>query len=234
MAKQGEADFSCGSCKIKRPQKICASKEGRGPAGCPTLSREDVLAEARKEFEKPEIHEFARQASIQEAECYANRRPGPYVMQPTKTRIVELCEFAKKMGYNRLGLAFCGGLATEGGIVEEILKSHGFEVVSVMCKAGRTSKDLLGLKESEKIHMGTDEPMCNPVFQAKLMNHEKTDFNVLLGLCIGHDSLFFKYAQAPTTVLAVKDRVTGHNPLAAVYLSNSYYRRIRDPEFASR
>jgi uncharacterized metal-binding protein len=38
---------------------------------------------------------------------------------------------------------------------------------------------------------------------------------------------FFKYAQAPTTVLAVKDRVTGHNPLAAVYLSDSYYQRIK-------
>ena len=58
--------------------------------------------------------------------------------------------------------------------------------------------------------------MCNPIYQAKLLNHEKTDFNILLGLCVGHDSLFFKFAEAPTTVLAVKDRVTGHNPLAAI------------------
>ena len=43
----------------------------------------------------------------------------------------------------------------------------------------------------------------------------------------GHDSLFFKYSTAPVTVLAVKDRVTGHNPLAAIYLSESYYRKIR-------
>ena len=69
--------------------------------------------------------------------------------------------------------------------------------------------------------------MCNPIFQAKLLNREKTQFNVLLGLCVGHDSLFFKYAEAPTTVLAVKDRVTGHNPLAAIYLSDSYYRKIK-------
>lgn len=36
-------------------------------------------------------------------------------------------------------------------------------------------------------------------------------------------------ATAPTTVLAVKDRVTGHNPLAAVYCSNAYYRRLKRP-----
>jgi uncharacterized metal-binding protein len=69
--------------------------------------------------------------------------------------------------------------------------------------------------------------MCNPVYQAKLLNDEKVDLNVLLGLCVGHDSLFFKYGEAPTTVLAVKDRVTGHNPLAAIYLADSYYKRIR-------
>jgi uncharacterized metal-binding protein len=55
------------------------------------------------------------------------------------------------------------------------------------------------------------------------------DFNILLGLCVGHDSLFFKFADAPTTVLAVKDRVTGHNPLAAIYLSGSYYQKLKHP-----
>jgi uncharacterized metal-binding protein len=148
-------------------------------------------------------------------------------MQPTKTRIVEICEFAEKMRYRRLGLAFCLGLAKEAVIVEEIFKDRGFEVVSVLCKAGRTSKDRIGITDEDKIYRGTDEAMCNPIYQAKLLNHEKTELNILLGLCVGHDSIFFKYAQAPTTVLAVKDRVTGHNPLAAVYLSDSYYQRIK-------
>jgi len=112
-------------------------------------------------------------------------------------------------------------------MVEEIFKDRGFEVVSVLCKAGRTSKDRIGITDEDKIRRGTDESMCNPIYQAKLLNHEKTELNILLGLCVGHDSIFFKYAQAPTTVLAVKDRVTGHNPLAAVYLSDSYYQRIK-------
>ena len=44
---------------------------------------------------------------------------------------------------------------------------------------------------------------------------------------MGHESLFIKHAEAPTTTLAVKDRVTGRNPLAAIYLSGSYYRKIK-------
>ena len=130
------------------------------------------------------------------------------------------------MGYKKLGLAFCIGLSKEAAIVKEILAHKGFEVVSVMCKVGRVLKDKIGVKNEEKIMPGIDEAMCNPVLQAKVLNDEKTDFNVLLGLCVGHDSLFFKHADAHTTVLAVKDRVTGHNPLAAIYLSHSYYMKI--------
>jgi len=182
--------------------------------------------EANKEYEGSEVREFARQASIQEAEGYANRHQRPYIKQPNKTRMEEIYEFAKKMGYKRLGLAFCLGLVKEASTVQKILEVHGFEVVSVLCKSGRTPKENIGIKDEEKINQGTDEAMCNPIYQAKLLNHEKTEFNILLGLCVGHDSLFFKYAQAPTTVLAVKDRVTGHNPLAAIYQAEFYYRKM--------
>jgi uncharacterized metal-binding protein len=151
------------------------------------------------------------------------------VLQPSKTRFVEICEFAEKMNYKRLGLAFCGGLAKEAAIVGDLLLNRGFEVISVVCKAGRSPKELLGLGKEETVFHDEKESMCNPVFQAKLLNHEKTDFNILLGLCVGHDSLFFKYSDASVTVLAVKDRVTGHNPLAAIYLSESYYRKIKNP-----
>ena len=52
------------------------------------------------------------------------------------------------------------------------------------------------------------------------------DFNIMLGLCIGHDALFLKNIEGLTTVFAVKDRVTGHNPVAALYTSRSYYQRL--------
>ena len=63
----------------------------------------------------------------------------------------------------------------------------------------------------------------------RLMLKEKTDFNILVGLCVGHDSLFFKYSEALTTVLIAKDRVLGHNPAAALYTTGSYYARLLRP-----
>ena len=220
---------SCASCDLITAKRICFSPKGAGSKGCPTLIQGKALRDSLAEYEKAKIKEFARQASIQEGECYANRHIKPFVMEPTKTRIVEIMEFARKMSYEVLGMAFCLGLAKEAKVVEGIFKIHGFEVVSAICKAGRVPKSKIGLKDKEMILQGTDEAMCNPIFQAKILNKAKTDFNVLLGLCVGHDSLFFKYAKAPTTVLAVKDRVTGHNPLASVYLSDSYYRKITIP-----
>jgi uncharacterized metal-binding protein len=205
---------------------VCIYSKGSAHQGCPTLTRKELLAEANREYEQPETGQFARQASIQEAECYANRHEQPYVVQPTKTRIVEICEFAHRMEYQRLGLVFCVGLKNEAAIVDNIFRTNGFDVVSVCCKAGRSSKDLIDIEDRDKIFQGTDEAMCNPIFQAMVLNDERTDLNVLLGLCVGHDSLFFKHAHAYTTVLAVKDRVTGHNPLAAIYLHNSYYRKL--------
>lgn len=134
------------------------------------------------------------------------------------TRIEETIEFAKRLGYKKIGLAFCNALSNEAKIIDKILRYHGFEVESVICKVGSLSRELVELEKSSM-------PMCNPIAQAKFLNEAKTDLNVVVGLCIGHDSLFFKYSEAPVTVLAVKDRILAHNPLGAVYLSESAYRK---------
>ena len=227
--KNREPFPDCAACAVQLGSRLCQRADGKASKGCPSLTGRDILAAANAEYEEPATREFARQASIQEAECYANRHQRPYVMQPTKTRLMEICEFARRMNYRRLGLAFCLGLSREAAVVEGILAGHGFEVISILCKAGRTPKEEIGIREEEKIYQGTEEAMCNPIYQARRLNAAETEFNILLGLCVGHDSLFFRYAEAPATVLAVKDRVTGHNPLAAVYLSESYYRKLKTP-----
>ena len=232
FAMKHNAEAQCAKCQAPTmEERVCTNEKGKGKnvRGCPTVSKKTLLARAVKEYQKKDVHEFARNASIQEGECYAGREKKPYVMHPVKPRIVEICEFAEKMGYKKLGLVFCGGLAKEGEVVSRILENQGFDVVSVMCKAGGVPKEKIGIQENEKIHIGEFESMCNPIFQAFVVNDAGTDFNVLLGLCVGHDSLFLKYAQAPTTVLAVKDRVTGHNPLAAIYLSENYYSWLDSP-----
>jgi len=53
------------------------------------------------------------------------------------------------MSYQKIGLAFCIGLAREAAIVEEVLQKRGFDVVSVICKAGCVPKERLGLKKEE-------------------------------------------------------------------------------------
>jgi uncharacterized metal-binding protein len=219
----------CANCSPVPQEKICMNLKGKGGKGCPTLQAKGLAGQAQKEYHLTDVREFARQASIQEGECYAGRDQRPYVMHPTKPRIREICEFARKMGYTRLGLVFCVGLAKEAAIVAQILHNQGFETVSVACKVGSVPKEEIDVKDSEKIFIGEHESMCNPILQAVIVNDAKTDFNILLGLCVGHDSLFFKYAEAPTTVLAVKDRVAGHNPLGPIYLWGNYYSWLNMP-----
>ncbi len=112
-------------------------------------------------------------------------------------------------------------------VVEQFYGAQGLEVVSGMCKAGAVPKERIGVRDEEKVAPGTYETVCHPVFQAELMNREGTELNVVLGLCVGHDPLFFRFSEAPCAVLAVKDRLLGHNPLAAVYTLDSYHRYLK-------
>lgn len=221
---------NCAFCTVPQREKLCRNPEGKGYEGCPTALQREAVTWAREQYENPEVKEFARQAALQEASGYANRHDPRGVVRPVKPRIQEICEFAHRMGYTRLGLAYCTGLQAEANMVAKILTAQGFEVVSVVCKVGRVPKEELGLGDNDKVRCGQFESMCNPIAQARLLNEAKTEFNVLLGLCVGHDSLFFKYAEAPTTVLAVKDRLLGHNPLAALYTSGSYYSFLTQDE----
>ena len=138
-----------------------------------------------------------------------------YYMQ--KTRIEEIIEFAKEMGYKRIGIAFCIGLAREAETVHNILAQH-FDVYSVCCKVCAIPKQDLNLKPVS----GDDESMCNPIGQARILNDRQTDLNLIAGLCIGHDILFTKYSDAPVSTFLVKDRVLAHNPAGALY--SKYYR----------
>lgn len=99
----------------------------------------------------------------------------------------------------------------------------------MICKAGGLSKSELDLTGEDLLNPEHPESMCNPLLQAELMNRAQVDFNVLLGLCVGHDTLALRHLEAPATVLAVKDRMLGHNPLAAVQCSDSYFNYLKTP-----
>ena len=105
----------------------------------------------------------------------------------------------------------------------DLLRAQGFEVVSVICKTGGISKEEVGIPEEVKIHPGEFEAMCNPIAQAKLLNEQHTEFNIEVGLCVGHDSMFYKYSDAMVTTLVAKDRVLAHNPCGAIYCAEGYF-----------
>lgn len=143
------------------------------------------------------------------------------------TRVEETVEFAKRMGYRKIGIATCAGLLTESRALARVLRSHGFEVFGIACKTGAVRKSDIGIPpECEEVGRN----ICNPINQALRLNEEQVDLNIVVGLCVGHDALFNKYAEAPVTTLVVKDRVTGNNPVAPLYSLDMFYHKILGPE----
>ena len=138
------------------------------------------------------------------------------------TRVQEIMDFARKIKAHKIGIANCIGLISEARIFARILRANGFEPYAVICKVEGRAKSSVGIpKECERI----GNAMCNPILQARLLNRAHTDLNVVVGLCVGHVSLFYKYSDAYVTTLVTKDRVTGNNPVAALYTAQSYYKK---------
>ncbi len=167
---------------------------------------------ALKEYRKKSNLKLYRKSSALEAEGYMKY-----------PRVRELIRLAEEMGWGKLGVAFCIGLSEEAKKLQEVLESRGFEVHSVVCKVGGVGKEefsLPKLKESDHA--------CNPILQAMVLNGAGTDFNIIVGLCLGHDVLFQVYSEAPTTTLIVKDRVLAHNPAGALY-SRYHFRKLVKP-----
>jgi uncharacterized metal-binding protein len=220
---------------VRCPSRICENLGGKtgevpslekAPDFCPMKLMPEALSQAAAEYEIPGVREFARLAAVQESQGFERLPDG---IRATLPRIEELIQFAGKCGYKRLGIAHCAGLIKEAGILAEILENNGFETISVQCKAGCIPKERIGIRPEEKTAGAeTWESMCNPIAQAMIINQAGIDLAIMLGLCVGHDVLFIKYCRVPLTVLAVKDRVLAHNPLAALYNINSYYRRLRN------
>ncbi len=199
--------YTCARCGTTA---CCESESGPFPKNCPThdLDRE-ALATV---YARPVEGELARQAARVEAGGYCRL-----------TRIEEIMDFARRCGFSHLGIAHCVGLQREADVVRRVFEANGLRVETVACKAGALPKEMVGLEERDKLSPGEFESMCNPIGQAQVLARAGTQLNVVLGLCVGHDSLFFRHSAAPVTVLAAKDRVLGHNPLAAVYLADGYY-----------
>ena len=197
----------CAKCQFK--ECFEGGKASANP-DCP-MQNENLLQEVQKEFMKDENRDF-----------YGNTLKIRHDFGGL-CRMDETVAFCKYNNFKKIGLAYCAGMDKEGAIVDEILRANGFEVISAVCKYGAYTPHEISdceeaLKKPNKDGKTSEcNIVCNPIGQAMLMNREKVDFNVVVGLCVGHDSLFMKYANAMSTVLIAKDKPLQNNPAAALY-----------------
>ncbi|MHA1532040.1 MAG: DUF1847 domain-containing protein, partial [Candidatus Heimdallarchaeota archaeon] len=161
----------------------------KAPNGCPTIEKKDVFQNARKKLEDPEI--------LKTSQVAAHVEVTGYMEWP---RVQELIVFATKMGYKKLGMAFCIGLKEEAKVLTQILEKNDFEVVTGVCTIGSLQKKEMEIPDQDTFSTA-EEVGCNPIGQAYFLNSENTDLNIVVGLCIGHDINFIKHSEAPTTVL---------------------------------
>ena len=202
-------EMSCVDCGAKS----CQAPGNEYPPFCLTTHMDPkTLEEAMACYQEEENHRIAVAAAEVEYEHYCKH-----------TRVEEIMDFARKIGAKKIGIATCVGLLRESRTLAAIFRQNGFTVYGVGCKAGAQPKVSIGIPEA---CCAIGPHMCNPILQAKLLNEAKTDLNVVVGLCVGHDSLFYKYSEAITTTAVTKDRVLGHNPVAALYTAESYYSKL--------
>ena len=216
--KKKPVDPKCANC----PSRPCSQGLPKGtvlPPFCPMTHHKRLIRETMPQVLDPGIRDFYLVSALTEKEGYdprAAREEGRIL--PVRPRIREIAAFADALGAKKIGMAFCSGLHDEARRAAAILEGHGLDVVSVICSCGAVDKTEVGVPEEYKIrNPGQFEASCNPLVQAEILNHSGTAFNVLVGLCVGHDMLFTSRSKAPVTTLIVKDRLSGHNPMVSLY-----------------
>jgi len=202
----------CAKC----PLKPCVNDpEAEKPTFCPMVVYPEIVGESIKEYEDEFVRNIHHVSTLVEKEGYG--------FWPRVREVAELC---KRLNIRRVGVAFCVGLSEEASKLDKIFEAWGLDVYSVACKCGAVDKTKIGLEEKDKLKPGLYEPMCNPVLQAMVLNHVGTELNIVVGLCVGHDTLFMRFSKAPIVYLIAKDRATGHNPAAPLYSPHYFSKRI--------
>ena len=192
-------EYSCVDCGLNG----CRRPDGNHPAFCPAsgfdLENETWLSERLADAENRRVVEAA---AVSAGTAFDDKL----------SRLEETFLFAKGMGARKIGIAACVSLAPEARAAVKAFRAEGFDVVGAICKMGTITHADLDLHVGRK----PESVLCNPIYQAKVLNDAHTDLNVVIGLCAGHDSLFIKHAEALCTVLAVKDWANDHHSVLAL------------------
>ena len=213
MPKSTKDGLTCVDCSVLN----CYRRSSKFPDFCLTETTDASLIQSCNEIYRNDSIDAHMAHSAAEVE-------GTYYGK--LTRVEEIIAFASRIGAIKIGIATCIGLIEESKVFVKILRANDLEPYTVICKVGSVDKTEIGIPEDMKVQKGSHETTCNPILQAKLLNQQKTDLNVVVGLCVGHDSLFMRHSEALVTTLITKDRVLGHNPAAALYTAGFYYKKL--------
>jgi uncharacterized metal-binding protein len=190
--------YSCSICE----SKPCIKGGNNFPKQCPTVLQSKIAIESKDIYIENKI--------INNIMKISDTLPRNEIKE-YRSRFDEIILFIKEMRINKLGVAFCTGLSDEAGKFIELFKNEEIKIIPVCCRVGAVDKNEIGIKKSDHF-IST----CNPITQAEILNSEKTDLNIVIGLCVGHDVIFNKYIKGLTTTLIVKDRKYNNCPVKAL------------------
>lgn len=191
--------LTCASCT----KVACAVFDKNNmPTNCPSLHT-NLVEESTNSFSKEPYESVAYHSARVSIDATSRM-----------SRLAETLDFIKRSGYKNIGLAFCKMVKSDADYVAKLLRKEGYTVNSVICRVGSVSNELLEHEGENLIGAKGYVSMCNPVGQSIALEEAGCDFNIVLGLCVGHDTMFLQHTKTPCTVLGVKDKKLGCTQVA--------------------
>ncbi len=205
-----EKEIFCSDCAVR----TCNRVDGELPKFCQCLRHADKRETSVKAYVDDPVS-----GHIMRSFAAVDQRG---VTGEQSSRLEMLIKLMHRMEVRRVGIASCYAFLRDARTLARILRVNGFEVFGINCRVGKLNKqaDLCIAPENDK---APDITSCNPIMQADILNGYKTEYNIILGLCVGHDAVFARHSEAPVSTLVAKDFALGHNPLPA----------LRDEAFSS-
>ncbi|MDD3042123.1 MAG: DUF1847 domain-containing protein [Methanosarcinaceae archaeon] len=144
-----------------------------------------------------------------------------------KTKLEEIVVYAKKMEYSKIGIAFSIECESEARLAYDILSRY-FEVFSVCCNVCGFGKEQFGIPKN-----GTSEfeAACNPRGQALLLNGDRAELNLMLGLDAINEIIFSEKSDAPAVSLPVGELLSLREGRASPVEENT---ARKHPEFQKK
>jgi len=183
--------MQCSRCKVK----VCAVDSsgkhlpGDAPSWCPMRAKADIIKKAMAKY-TDEDRKIAHTAAIVESEAYMRE---PWGLKPYATRVLEIINFAKKMGYKKIGIACCFGAGWDAGVLANIFINRGFTTLVRYCKVQKVQNSkFLDMKPEETLVPDGFQAMCNPIAQVDCLADSGCELIVSFGQCTGHDALAAK------------------------------------------